>query len=482
MLKISDTLSEKKREFKPIEDGIVKIYVCGPTVYDLTHVGHARTYIAFDIIVRYLKYKGYRVKYVVNITDVEDKIIKKARELGISPFEVARMYEEDFFRVVEELNLLRADVYPRVTEHIKDIISVVGRLIDLGYAYVIDGDVYFRVRKFKDYGKLSKQKFEYMLAGARIEVDKRKEDPRDFALWKASKKDEPSWPSPWGPGRPGWHIECTVMVLKHLGEQIDIHGGGADLIFPHHENEIAQSEAYTGKRPFSRFWLHTGLLTIGREKMSKSLYNIVPVVEFLKKHSADVLRFMVAQAHYRSQIDFSYEKIEELERALSRIYGTLERLRVTSMLRRVEEYKKDLEEEFLSKLKTMKKEFMDAMDDDFNTPGALSKIFEFIDYYERIVEKKEDSYIRSEHLRLAYYTMVELLREILGFKLEYEKLSRTTVQLLGILLEVREKLREKKMWSLSDAIRAELRKIGIEVRDTGYGPVWFYRPRLKAQR
>ncbi|RLE59538.1 MAG: cysteine--tRNA ligase, partial [Thermoprotei archaeon] len=318
MLKISDTLSEKKREFKPIEDGIVKIYVCGPTVYDLTHVGHARTYIAFDIIVRYLKYKGYRVKYVVNITDVEDKIIKKARELGISPFEVARMYEEDFFRVVEELNLLRADVYPRVTEHIKDIISVVGRLIDLGYAYVIDGDVYFRVRKFKDYGKLSKQKFEYMLAGARIEVDKRKEDPRDFALWKASKKDEPSWPSPWGPGRPGWHIECTVMALKHLGEQIDIHGGGADLIFPHHENEIAQSEAYTGKRPFSRFWLHTGLLTIGREKMSKSLYNIVPVVEFLKKHSADVLRFMVAQAHYRSQIDFSYEKIEELERALSR--------------------------------------------------------------------------------------------------------------------------------------------------------------------
>lgn len=482
MLRIYDTLSREKREFKPLEDNIVKIYVCGPTVYDLTHVGHARTYIAFDIIVRYLKYRGYKVRYVVNITDVEDKIIRKAKEMGIPPSEVARMYEEDFFRVVKELNLLKADVYPRVTEHIKDIIDTIRKLIDLGYAYVVNGNVYFRVRKFEDYGKLSRQRVESMLAGARIEMDERKEDPRDFALWKSAKKGEPYWHSPWGLGRPGWHIECTVMAVKHLGEQIDIHGGGTDLIFPHHENEIAQSEAYTGKKPFSRFWLHTGLLTIKREKMSKSLHNIIPVVEFLKKYSADALRLMVAQAHYRSQIDFSFEKIEELEKTLSRVYGILERLRVTSEFREVKEYREDIEKDFLNRLKTMKREFIEAMDDDFNTPIALSKVFEFIDYYERIVEEGRDRYIRPIHLRSAYETMVELLKDILGFKLEYEQLNRSTLLLLKLIIDVRERLREMKLWNLSDAIRGRLREIGIEVRDTPQGPVWFYRPKLKTQR
>ncbi|RLE80093.1 MAG: cysteine--tRNA ligase [Thermoprotei archaeon] len=474
MLKITDTLRGTKEEFKPLKDDTVTIYICGPTVYDYTHIGHARTYIAFDVIVRYLKYKGYKVKYVVNITDVEDKIIRKAKELGTTPEKVARTFEKDFFEVSRILNLLPADYYPRVTEHIEDIIKVVQTLIEKGYAYSVDGDVYFDVTKFKDYGKLSKQKLEALMAGARIEVDERKRNPADFALWKRAKEGEPAWKSPWGYGRPGWHIECTVMSIRYLGEQIDIHGGGADLIFPHHENEIAQSEAYTGKKPFVRYWLHTGLLQVKGEKMSKSLGNIISVREFVSKYPPDVLRFIVVSSHYRSPIEFSFEKAEQAKESVGRIHCLLEKLRLMTRTVKsidIDERSLDGESRFLyEKVNNVVRKFEECMDNDFHTPSALAKIFELVSFLENILYRPKIP-VSPEVLRYAYDVLRKLLKDVLGFRLE-EKIEDSMAGLIDVLLEVREKLRLKKDWETADYIRDKLRDMGIVVEDTQEGPIW----------
>ena len=321
-LQVYNTLTRKKEEFETIEPGKVRMYVCGPTVYDKAHVGHAMSALVFDVIRRYLEYRGYEVRHIMNFTDVDDKIILRAAKLGVDPFELAEGYIQQFAKHLEDLNILKATFNPRATGEMDNIIKLVQGLIDKGFAYETGGDVYFRVEKLTDYGKLSGRKLDDMRAGARIEVDDRKENPMDFALWKAAKPGEPAWDSPWGKGRPGWHIECSAMSSAHLGEQIDIHGGGNDLIFPHHENEIAQSEAFTGK-PFARYWIHNGMLQLSGEKMSKSIGNLVTIEEFLSKHTADALRFMVLNSGYRSPLTFNDEVIGQAERALERLASGL---------------------------------------------------------------------------------------------------------------------------------------------------------------
>ncbi len=312
-LKIYNTLTRNKEVFETIEPGKVRMYVCGPTVYDKAHIGHAMSALVFDIIRRYLQYRGYEVKHAMNFTDVDDKIIKRAQTLGKDPFELAEMYITEFEKNLQDLNVLPPTVKPRASHEIDQIIQMVRALVEKGFAYPLNGDVYFRVRKDEDYGRLSGRRLEDMQAGARIEVDERKEDPMDFALWKAAKPGEPAWDSPWGPGRPGWHIECSAMNLHHLGEQIDIHGGGNDLIFPHHENEIAQTESLTGK-PFARYWIHNGMLQLGAVKMSKSLGNLITIEEYLSEHSADSLRYIILNSSYRSPLIYSDEVVTQAEK------------------------------------------------------------------------------------------------------------------------------------------------------------------------
>jgi len=317
-LKVYSTLSRKKTDFKPIEEGKVRMYVCGPTVYDSAHVGHAMSALVFDVIRRYLLFRGYDVHYVVNFTDVDDKIIDRANRLGVEPIELAEKYINEFKKDLEALNIMPATINPRATDEIDKIIEMVTHLVEAGAAYEVDGDVFFRVEKSVDYGKLSGRKLEDMKAGSRIRVDERKENPMDFVVWKSAKPGEPAWESPWGPGRPGWHIECSAMNLHHLGQQIDIHGGGNDLIFPHHENEIAQTEAITGK-PFARYWMHNGMLQLKGEKMSKSTGNLIPIKSFTEDHPGDVMRLIVISSHYRSPLTFNEEVIEANERALDRL-------------------------------------------------------------------------------------------------------------------------------------------------------------------
>jgi len=471
VLKVYNTLSKKLEEFKPLEDNLVKIYVCGPTVYDYTHIGHARTYISFDVIVRYLKYKGYNVKYVVNITDIDDKIIRRARELGISPQELARKFEKEFFEDMEALGLLKADYYPRVTDHIEDIIKVVEKLIEKGYAYVVNGNVYYDVTKFPDYGKLSGQTLDQIKAGARIEPDLNKKHPADFALWKKAKEGEPYWNSPWGPGRPGWHIECTVMSMKYLGEQIDIHGGGTDLIFPHHENEIAQSEAYSGKKPFVKYWLHTGYLMIKGEKMSKSLGNIIPVKDFLSKYEPDVLRLLVLSAHYRSPINFTWEKAEQAKSSLERIKRTIERLRriMTYEKLHIENLSLD-EKEVYERVCELRRKFEEAMDEDFNTPKALAEIFEFISYINRKINENK---VPGPLARYVHDVLMELLN-VFGLlqKFEITGVSAEVKPFIELLVKIRDKARKRKDWETADYIRDELRKLGVILEDTPKGTIW----------
>jgi len=317
-LKIYNTLTRTKEVFQPLEPGKVRMYVCGPTVYDRAHIGHAMSAIVFDIIRRYLEYSGYEVRFVMNYTDVDDKIIERAKQLGIDPFALAQRYIEDYQRNLEALNVKPATLNPRATQEMDFIINMIQKLIDAGAAYVVDGDVYYRVESDPEYGKLSGRKLETMNAGARVQVDERKEHPMDFALWKAAKEGEPAWDSPWGKGRPGWHIECSAMNMHHLGEQIDIHGGGTDLIFPHHENEIAQTEALTHK-PFAHYWIHNGMLTFKSEKMSKSVGNMITIDEFLQEHPGDVMRLLVLNGSYRSPLTYSDEVLEQTEQAYRRL-------------------------------------------------------------------------------------------------------------------------------------------------------------------
>ncbi len=464
-LMIYNTLTRRKEEFKPLEDKIVRMYVCGPTVYDKAHVGHAMSAIVFDVIRRYLEYKGYRVAHAMNFTDIDDKIINRARQLGEDPMRLAERYVNEFMDHIQALNLLPATVYPRATQEIPQIIEVIQGLIDKGYAYQADGDVYFRVRKDEDYGKLSHRNVDEMRSGARIAPDERKDDPLDFALWKGARPGEPAWDSPWGPGRPGWHIECSAMNLHHLGEQIDIHGGGNDLIFPHHENEMAQSESYTGQ-PFARYWVHNGMVQLAGEKMSKSLGNLVTVEEFLARHEADVLRLIVLGSHYRGPLTFNDEVIEQGERALERLRSALR----PSIGQRVEGAQADA---LAEQVKRARERFETAMDDDFNTAGALAGLFDLV----RAINTARDAGVGGSPFAQAQDALRELAG-VLGLRLTEpadKAGSKEVAPFINLLVDVRWRLRQAKQWQLADAIRDGLAELGVTLEDGPQGTTWRFK-------
>lgn len=475
-IRIYNTLTGRKEEFIPITQGKVRMYVCGITAYDVCHLGHARSAIVFDVIRRYLSYRGFEVIHVRNITDIDDKIINRAKKEGVPAGEIAKKYTEEFYRDMERLGVGRAQIEPKATEHIPEMIEIIKGLIEKGYAYNIDGSIYFRVSRFSDYGKLSKRSINEMMAGARVDVDERKEDPLDFALWKRAKEGEPFWESPWGRGRPGWHIECSAMSMKYLGESFDIHGGGSDLIFPHHDNEIAQSEAFTGK-PFVRYWLHNGFITVDKEKMSKSLGNFFTIKEILERYDPEAVRYFLLSAHYRSPIEFSDAQLNEAEIAIDRYYITL--LRINDYPKEdAEDSRQKTEdriiEDFEKQISLLKERFIDAMDDDFNTAGALGHIFEFI----REVNKFLDARPSGEKAKGLVLRAGEILTELGNvlniFNRTPEEWYRDLMRIKNVELSENEILnkialryeaRKKKDWALADKIRGELEEKGIILED-----------------
>lgn len=463
-MKLYNTLSRTKEEFEPLNDKIVNMYVCGPTVYNYIHIGNARAFIVFDTVRRYLEYKGYKVNYVQNFTDIDDKIIKRAQEENVTTKEVAEKYIDEYFKDADNLGIKRATVHPKATEHIEDIIEFIKILIDKGYAYVVNGNVYFETAKFKDYGKLSHKNIEELQAGARIEINEEKKNPLDFVLWKAQKPGEPAWDSPWGKGRPGWHIECSVMSTKYLGKTLDIHAGGPDLVFPHHENEIAQSEAAYGQ-PFSKYWMHIGYLNINNEKMSKSKGNFFTVREITEKYNPEVLRLFMLMAHYRSPINFSLDLMEQAKSAYERLLNAvanLKHLLTVCKDRELNEEEKRIKEKF----EEYKKEFEDAMDDDFNTADAISVLFEMSKTANTNISgnssKKLVEYILDIFLKLS---------EILGLSYRGVETELNDEEILA-LIEERQKARKEKNWKLADEIRDRLREKGIILEDTPEGVRW----------
>ena len=461
-LKVYNTLTRKKEEFEPLDPQQVTMYVCGPTVYDNAHVGHAMSSLVFDIIRRYLEYSGFVVRHVMNYTDVDDKIIMRAQYEEVDALELAERYITQYSQHLADLNILPASAYPRVSTEMENIIQVVQGLIDKGYAYEVEGDVYFRVAKDDDYGKLSRRKLDDMESGSRIDVDSRKESPMDFALWKAAKPGEPSWESPWGNGRPGWHIECSVMSLEHLGDQIDIHGGGNDLIFPHHENEIAQSESYTGKQ-FAKYWLHNGMMQLSGEKMSNSLGNLVTIGDFLDGHEPDILRMMVLNSSYRSPLTFSDDVLEQTTRALDRLRGAL-RPAFPEASGAPEEVLQSLS----GQVEKTRAGFDDSMDDDFNSAGALGYMFDLV----RVINQARDASATQEELKDAQ-ELLEELGGVLGLNLSAAAGGETAAgPFIDLLLEVRKELRKEKLWALSDKVRDDLKALGVLVEDTKDGTSW----------
>ncbi|MEL7626430.1 MAG: cysteine--tRNA ligase [Anaerolineaceae bacterium] len=461
-LRIYNTLTRKKDEFTTIEPGKVRMYVCGPTVYADAHLGHAMSALVFDIARRYLEYKGYDVRYVMNFTDVDDKIINKANELGVDPFGLADQYIAGYKRNLEALNIEPATVNPRATNDMPQIIEMIQKLIDNESAYVVDGDVYYSVEADPDYGKLSGRSLETMNAGSRIQVDERKEHPMDFALWKSAKPGEPAWDSPWGKGRPGWHIECSAMNMVHLGEQIDIHGGGNDLIFPHHENEIAQTESITHK-PFARFWMHNGMMGLKDEKMSKSVGNMVTIDQFLREHPGDVMRLWVLNGSYRSPLTYNEAVIEQTtqgyKRLLSAKKGALPG--VTGLL--ASEMTK-LEEAANS----TRQAFVEAMDDDFNTSLAMAAIYELV----KVINQARTDGANDAQLGIAQ-TVFNELTNTLGLTLEEEATSGTSADaFIDLLVALRRDLRAEKNWAMSDKIRDELKVLGVILEDSKDGTTW----------
>ena len=455
-MRLYDTLEGRKREFQPRSDE-VKLYVCGINPYAPAHVGHAFSYISFDVLRRYLEFTGFRVLHVQNFTDVEDNIIAAAQRAGTSIQELTEHYIWEFFRDMDELNVVRAHVYPKATEEIPQIVEVVSGLLDGGYAYVVAGDVYFRVSKFRGYGRLSQRTLEGMMAGARIEVEVQKEHPMDFSLWKRAKAGEPAWDSPWGRGRPGWHIECSAMVLHHLGEGIDIHGGGHDLIFPHHENEIAQSEAFTGHAPFARFWMHNGLLQLGQEKMSKSVGNLVTIRDALDQYGPDALRMMVLRSHYRRPAVYSDELVEESGRSVNRLVAAV-------TLTGPEASAGVLDPS------VQRRRFLEAMDDDCNTPQALAALFDLARDINRSAQEGRD-------VKRAQGALKELATAVLGFALEPEQseLPAALRARVAELLQERVRFRAVRDYEGADRVRAELDQLGITLMDTANGTTWEYR-------
>lgn len=460
-MRVYNTLTNRKEEFVPVEEGKVKIYACGPTVYNFFHIGNARPFVVFDTLRRYFKYRGYDVKFVQNFTDVDDKIINKAKEEGVSAQEVSEKYIEEYFDDASALNVLKADIHPKVSEHIDEIIEFVQTLIDKGYAYEVDGDVYYSTRKFPDYGKLSGQNIEDLESGARIAVGDVKQDPLDFVLWKARKEEsEIAWDSPWGMGRPGWHIECSTMARKHLGDTIDIHGGGQDLQFPHHENEIAQSEACNGV-PFARYWMHNGYITIDGKKMSKSLNNFFTVRDIRKEYSGDVIRFFLLSGHYRSPINFSDTLMEQAKQGYDRIANAIETLEF--LIANGSDEKMDNEDKLVGDLDGFKDKFIESMDDDLNTADAIAAIFDMVSAINLAVKDGASKSYANEAL-----SKIEELTDVLGiFKKEDEDGSLGDE--VQELIERRQTARKEKNWAEADKIRNELAAMGITLKDTPQG-------------
>jgi len=462
-VKLYNTLTRKKEEFVPVEEGKVKMYVCGPTVYNYIHIGNARPFIIFDTLRRYLEYRGYDVTYVQNFTDVDDKIIKRGHEEQISPEEVANKYIDEYFIDADGLGIKRANVHPRVTDNIQQIIDFVKELEDKGYAYEVNGDVYFDTKKFEGYGKLSKQNQDDLEAGARIEVNSQKRHPMDFVLWKAKKEGEPGWNSPWGEGRPGWHIECSVMSNRYLGETIDIHAGGQDLAFPHHENEIAQSEAKSGK-PFSNYWIHNGYININNEKMSKSKGNFFTVRDIAAQYDLEIVRFFMLSAHYRNPVNFSDEMLNQAKAGLERLYNTKEKLEFTiSNLQ--ESAMTEEEKSLVAELDGFRTKFIDAMEDDVNTADAISVIFELAKFTNSNVNEKSSSEFAKKCL--------DQFDELTGvLNIVNKKQDDMLDEEIENLIQKRVEAKKNKDFKLADDIRAELLEKGIILEDTRQGTKW----------
>jgi len=461
-MQLYNTLTKKKEEFIPLHPGEVRIYACGPTVYNYFHIGNARPFIIFDTLRRYLEYKGYTVKFVQNFTDIDDKMIRRANEEGIMVKELADRFIEEFFKDADALGIKRATVHPKATEHIGEIIDLIKRLEEKGLAYQLDGDVYFDTQAFEGYGKLSGQSLEDLEMGARIDVNEGKRHPMDFALWKAQKPGEPAWESPWGYGRPGWHIECSAMSMKYLGETIDIHAGGQDLTFPHHENEIAQSEGATGK-PFVRYWLHNGYINVDNQKMSKSLGNFFTVREISEEFNLEVVRLFMISAHYRNPINFSRELLEQSEAALERLYNAKNNLEY--LLRETQEGEPNEEEQsFRNKLLELKEQFIAAMDDDINTAGAVGVLFDLV--------REANSFLNPQRSRGMVQYTYDLLMELAGILGILQKQSTELDKEIEALIELRQQARKEKNWALADKIRDDLKAQGILLEDTPQGVRW----------
>jgi len=487
MLRVYNTLGRRKEPFEPLDDDHVRMYVCGMTVYGDAHIGHARTYLAFDIIKRYLEYRGYEVTYVQNVTDVDDKIINAAQERGIPPLEHSAEYTKRCMDDLEALGIRPADVYPKASEHIDDMIALIEDIIDNGYGYAADGDVYFSVESFDEYGELSGQRVEEMKTGARITPGDKKRSPLDFTLWKAAKPGEPSWPSPWGEGRPGWHIECSTMSTSYLGAPFDIHGGGHDLVFPHHENEIAQAE--TGlQEQFARYWLHSGMLNVGGEKMSKSEGNFVTIRDALQRWDAETLRFFFASYHYRSPADFSQENMEMARRRLERIHRLRDDLRMAAGDADSSFDMEELDERaaaYLQVLRGYRECFEEAMDDDFSTPEAIAVLFDFIRESNRYLSGGQPN---ASLCRRALETLLETGRVLTLFQEERRQVDVEAVarlarehggsgegsldDVMDELLGIREQARRDKDYETADAIRDGLQELGFEIQDTDDGAKW----------
>jgi cysteinyl-tRNA synthetase len=475
---VYNTLTRQKEPLVTREPGKVSMYACGPTPYDYPHLGNARSAVAFDIVHRYLEYRGFQVIYVNNITDIEDKIIKRSAEQGIPWDMLVERFVAIFFEEMEALNVKRATVYPRATENIEEIVNLVQALIDRGYAYVVDGDVYFEVRKFESYGQLSSRNVDELESGARVEVNEIKRDPLDFALWKSSKPGEPSWDSPWGPGRPGWHIECSAMSLKFLGQGFDIHGGGQDLIFPHHENEIAQSEGAMGLKSFAHYWLHNGFVTINREKMSKSLGNFFTVREIIERYPAPVVRYFLTASHYRSPIDFSDQALDQSAAAYKNMAlwaGNMQRIIEATL--QPGEPDPERSERLRALLAGAEDDFRAAMDDDFNTPQALAALNEVIREANRLASPAAPAGPPDLHALTALSdarALVLRLAGVLGITLLAEEKTEDTLapRLMQLLIDLRAQARKDKNFPLADAIRNGLTEIGVLLEDTPQGTVW----------
>jgi len=482
-LKIYNTLTGRKETFNPLNDGKVGMYVCGVTAYDFSHIGHARAAVVFDVIFRYLKYKGFEVTYVRNYTDVDDKIINKANDEGVDTRTIAERYIREYDHDMQALKVEMPTFTPRATEHIPEMIRLIEKLIKNGYGYEFQGDVFYEVGKFKSYGKLSGKNIEQLQSGARVEVDDRKKDPLDFALWKASKPGEPAWDSPWGKGRPGWHIECSAMSQHFLGETFDIHGGGADLIFPHHENEIAQSEGATGKT-FVRYWIHNGFVNINQEKMSKSLGNIFTIREILEHYHPEAIRIFLLSHHHRSPVDFSDQSLKEAQMSLDRFYLLLKDLK--EMKNRKIQSSSPFEKEIYNRVKYLKEMFEKAMDDDFNTASALGVLHQVTrDFNKTIADvKKGNREVPSSALCQEALKKFTTMGNILGIltcdpvayfeQKKQEGMKRITISEEEILryIEERRAARERKDWKKADRIREELFNQGVLLEDTPQGTIW----------